>query len=40
MSDVLLQAKNVGIRFGGLQALEALDLTVHDKELCCIIGPN
>ena len=40
MSDVLLQAENVGIRFGGLQALEALDLTVRDKELCCIIGPN
>jgi ABC-type uncharacterized transport system ATPase subunit len=40
MSDVLLQAENVGIRFGGLQALEALNLTVHDKELCCIIGPN
>ncbi|QND66069.1 ATP-binding cassette domain-containing protein [Mesorhizobium loti] len=40
MSDVLLQAENVGIRFGGLQALEALNLTVRDKELCCIIGPN
>ncbi|MEO5760278.1 MAG: ATP-binding cassette domain-containing protein [Mesorhizobium sp.] len=40
MSDVLLKAENVGIRFGGLQALEALNLTVHDKELCCIIGPN
>ncbi|MFD2055270.1 ATP-binding cassette domain-containing protein [Mesorhizobium calcicola] len=40
MSDVLLQAENVGIRFGGLQALEALDLIVRDKELCCIIGPN
>ncbi|RWM79492.1 MAG: ATP-binding cassette domain-containing protein [Mesorhizobium sp.] len=40
MSDVLLQAENVGIRFGGLQALEALSLTVRDKELYCIIGPN
>ncbi|MET2831568.1 ATP-binding cassette domain-containing protein [Mesorhizobium shangrilense] len=40
MSDVLLHAENVGIRFGGLQALEALNLTVRDKELCCIIGPN
>ncbi|MBN9217499.1 MAG: ATP-binding cassette domain-containing protein [Mesorhizobium sp.] len=40
MSDVLLRAENVGIRFGGLQALEALNLTVRDKELCCIIGPN
>ncbi|UVK44103.1 ATP-binding cassette domain-containing protein [Mesorhizobium sp. AR07] len=40
MSDVLLQAENVGIRFGGLQALEALNLTVRDRELCCIIGPN
>jgi ABC-type uncharacterized transport system ATPase subunit len=40
MSDVLLQADNVGIRFGGLQALEGLNLTVRDKELCCIIGPN
>ncbi|WP_095198929.1 ATP-binding cassette domain-containing protein [Mesorhizobium carmichaelinearum] len=40
MSDVLLQVENVGIRFGGLQALEGLNLTVRDKELCCIIGPN
>ncbi|MBZ9809118.1 MULTISPECIES: ATP-binding cassette domain-containing protein [unclassified Mesorhizobium] len=40
MSDVLLEAENVGIRFGGLQALEGLNLTVRDKELCCIIGPN
>ncbi|MCF6125231.1 ATP-binding cassette domain-containing protein [Mesorhizobium sp. M7A.F.Ca.CA.001.07.2.1] len=40
MSDILLQAENVGIRFGGLQALEALNLAVRDKELCCIIGPN
>ncbi|UVK54266.1 ATP-binding cassette domain-containing protein [Mesorhizobium sp. AR02] len=40
MSYVLLQAENVGIRFGGLQALEGLNLTVRDKELCCIIGPN
>ncbi|RWC88824.1 MULTISPECIES: ATP-binding cassette domain-containing protein [unclassified Mesorhizobium] len=40
MSDVLLQAENVGIRFGGLQALEGLNLMVRDKELCCIIGPN
>lgn len=40
MSDVLLQAENVGIRFGGLQALEGLNLTVRDKELRCIIGPN
>ena len=40
MSDILLQAENVGIRFGGLQALEGLNLTVRDKELCCIIGPN
>ncbi|RUX31096.1 ATP-binding cassette domain-containing protein [Mesorhizobium sp. M7A.F.Ca.US.011.01.1.1] len=40
MSDILLQAENIGIRFGGLQALEALNLTVRDKELCCIIGPN
>jgi branched-chain amino acid transport system ATP-binding protein/urea transport system ATP-binding protein len=40
MSDVLLQAENVGIRFGGLQALEGLNLTIRDKELCCIIGPN
>ena len=40
MTDVLLQAENVGIRFGGLQALEGLNLTVRDRELCCIIGPN
>lgn len=40
MSDILLQAEGVGIRFGGLQALDGVDFTVREKELACIIGPN
>ena len=36
----LLQLDQVGIRFGGLQALSDLDLTVGDREVVSVIGPN
>ena len=35
-----LRLRNVGKRFGGLAALEAVDLTVARQEICAVIGPN
>ena len=36
----LLQLRGVSQRFGGLQALDGVDLTVEEGELIGIIGPN
>jgi branched-chain amino acid transport system ATP-binding protein len=38
--EPLLELNKLGIRFGGLQALSDLDLTVHDREIVSVIGPN
>lgn len=42
MSDTaaFLQLRNIGKRFGGLAALEAVDLQVARQEICAVIGPN
>lgn len=36
----LLEIKDLGIIFGGLQALNDLHLVVDDKEIVGLIGPN
>lgn len=36
----LLQLTNVTIRFGGLTAVNSVDLSVGEGELCGLIGPN
>ena len=36
----LLVAKNINKRFGGLQALTALDVAVAEKSIHSVIGPN
>jgi ABC-type branched-subunit amino acid transport system ATPase component len=36
----LLELDGLGIRFGGLAALTALDLHVGDREIVSVIGPN
>jgi ABC-type branched-subunit amino acid transport system ATPase component len=36
----LLQLDKVTIRFGGLTAVNAVDFTVNENELCGLIGPN
>ncbi len=40
MSEVLLEAKNVSIRFGGLKALSAFNLSIARGDLQGLIGPN
>ncbi len=36
----LLETKNLGIRFGGLQALQKFDIDIQPGEIVGLIGPN
>ena len=36
----VLETKNLGIRFGGLQAAEGVNITLKDNEIVGLIGPN
>jgi branched-chain amino acid transport system ATP-binding protein len=38
--EPLLKVENISIRFGGLQALNSVDLEVYPGEIMAIIGPN
>ena len=40
MSEALLEAKRIGKRFGGVQALSAVDLSINRGEIYGLIGPN
>jgi branched-chain amino acid transport system ATP-binding protein len=40
VGEPLLQARGLGMRFGGLQAVADLDLQVHAGEILGVIGPN
>jgi len=40
MTDPLLHLEKATIRFGGLTAVNALDLTINDGDLVGLIGPN
>lgn len=40
MTTALLETRNLGVRFGGLQALEGIDLQVHQGEIFGLLGPN
>jgi len=39
-SDVVLSLDNISMHFGGLKAVNGLDLTLYDEETLGIIGPN
>lgn len=38
--NVLLETRGITKKFGGLTAVNQVDLKLDDGELCCIIGPN
>jgi branched-chain amino acid transport system ATP-binding protein len=40
MPDLLLEARNIGKRFGGVQALKDVSLTIRQGEIYGLIGPN
>ncbi len=40
MSDVILEARDIGMRFGQFQALGRINAQFRARELCAIIGPN
>jgi branched-chain amino acid transport system ATP-binding protein len=40
MSDVILEARDIGMRFGRFQALTGISTQFRERELCAIIGPN
>ena len=40
MADFVLETKNLGISFGGLQAVAAFDMTIEAGHLYGLIGPN
>jgi branched-chain amino acid transport system ATP-binding protein len=40
MTEVLLEARNIGKRFGGVQALKDVSLTIRSGEIYGLIGPN
>ncbi|MFI9587618.1 ABC transporter ATP-binding protein [Streptomyces sp. NPDC052236] len=40
MSEYVLRASGVGVRFGGVQALDGVDLGIRPGEVCGLIGPN
>ena len=40
MSKVVLKTENLGISFGGLKAVQNLDLEIREKQLYGLVGPN
>ncbi len=40
MNDILLDARNVTMQFGGLKAVDKFNLTLRKGELAGLIGPN
>lgn len=36
----ILELKNVGKHFGGLRAVDQINLSIHEGDLHCLIGPN
>lgn len=39
-SALLLEARGLTMRFGGVTAVQSVDLTLREAELRCLIGPN
>lgn len=39
-ADLVVDAQNVGLAFGGVKAIDGVTFRLADKELRCLIGPN
>ena len=39
-NNVMLKARGIGLSFGGIQALQNVDVNVRQGEIFAIIGPN
>lgn len=39
-NSVFLEAKNIGINFGGLKAVDNFNIELHEREIVGLIGPN
>jgi ABC-type branched-subunit amino acid transport system ATPase component len=37
---VVLEAKGIGVQFGGVRAVDDVSLTLHDGEILGLVGPN
>ena len=40
MSDTVLKIENLGISFGGLKAVDGLNMEIKEKQLYGLVGPN
>ena len=40
MSDIVLKIENLGISFGGLKAVDGLNMEIMEKQLYGLVGPN
>ncbi len=40
MSDIMLETRNLGITFGGLKAVQDVNLKIRKKQLYGLVGPN
>lgn len=40
MSDIMLETRNLGITFGGLKAVQDVNLKIQKKQLYGLVGPN
>lgn len=40
MADTLLRVQNLSMRFGGLNALKSINMTVQSQAITALIGPN
>lgn len=40
MSDIILRTENLGISFGGLKAVQDLNIEIRKKQLYGLVGPN
>ena len=40
MADIMLKTENLGISFGGLKAVQGLDIEIKKQQLYGLVGPN